>query len=122
MAAFSNYDPLIRSSTGEPGLFSGTHWAARTGLPGHAIQRPNASLVGRFRPLFVGSFDPFFWGLPARFSGAIRPVFRAPNCPVFGAETSSPAPRMVGGVVVSEPIWDDRRGPKTHSRRTGRKL
>jgi len=69
------------------------------GLPGHAIQRPNASL----------------WA----YSG---PVFCAPNCPFSGTKGPSPAAFAGGGVVVSEPIWDDRRGPKTHSRRTGIKL
>jgi hypothetical protein len=72
---------------------------SQPGLPGHAIQRPNAS----------------FWA----YSG---PFFRAPNCPFLRAKSPHPRPQPADGVVISEPIWDDRRGPKTHSRRTGRKL
>ena len=92
----------IRSSTGEPGLFLCAHRRARspTGLPGHAIQRPNALKSGP---------------IPARFSRPRSPRIRA----------DKPFTRCLNrqcGVVVLEPIWDDRRGPKTHSRRTGRKL
>ena len=54
--------------------------------------------------------------------GLFRPVLSRP-----GSRNSADKPftRCLNrqcGVVVSEPFWDDRRGPKTHSRRTGRKL
>src|SRR5436305_6434033 len=55
-----------------------------------------------------------FGPIPARFS--------RPKHPGQGRQALHPQPRPACEVVVSEPFWDDRRGPKTHSRRTGRKL
>lgn len=71
----------------------------KPGLPGHAINAPTLH------------FGP----VPA-------PFFRARNHPVLRAKVLHPWPQPADGVVVSEPFWDDRRGPKTHSRRTGIKL
>ena len=54
--------------------------------------------------------------------GLFRPVFCAPEPRIQGRQALHPQPQLACEVVVSEPCWDDRRGPKTHSRRTGRKL
>ncbi len=51
---------FFRSSTGEPGLFSGILWAAKPGLPGHAIQRPNASTRAYSGPFFSAPRSPKF--------------------------------------------------------------
>ena len=61
---------------------------------------------------------------PQRFNQSLfRPVFWRPKKPrISGRQALHPVPQPAVGVVVSEPFWDDRRGPKTHSRRTGRKL
>src|SRR4051794_24500697 len=53
--------------------------------------------------------------IPARF---LRP--KKPR--ISGRRALHPQPQPAVGVVISEPFWDDRRGPKTHSRRTGIKL
>ena len=85
---------------------------AQPGLPGSCIQRPNASLLRVvFEPVPARSFAPQSPGNSEKNSREFRadkPCTRCLNRP--------------GGVVVSEPFLDDRRGPKTHSRRTGRKL
>src|SRR4051812_2856552 len=53
--------------------------------------------------------------IPARFS-------RPKKSRISGRQALHPQPQPASEMVVSEPFWDDRRGPKTHSRRTGRKL
>ena len=59
----------------------------------------------------------------ASLPGLFRPRFFAPRtAPFWGQKSPRPRPQPADGVVISEPFWDDRRGPKTHSRRTGRKL
>jgi hypothetical protein len=101
--------PVFRSSTGEtrPVSLSAFPGRPKRGLPGHAIQRPKLHFRAYSGPLFVRPCGP---------------VFRAPNCPFLRAKSPHPRPQPADGVVISEPFWDDRRGPKTHSRRTGIKL
>src|SRR4051812_40732135 len=53
--------------------------------------------------------------IPARFS-------RPKKSRISGRQAPHPQPQPAGEMIVSEPFWDDRRGPKTHSRRTGIKL
>ena len=77
-------DPLIRSSTGEPGLSLWHFLAPDPGLPGHAINAPTLHLPRHSGPV------------PARFSLALRPRFRAPNYPLFESKKSSPA-ALTGG-------------------------
>src|ERR1700712_4878541 len=103
MVATGNPDPPIRSSTGEtrPVLWH-SRGKPEPGLRGRAIQRPTLHF------------------------GLFRPLSRAPENPERNSKKNSregrqaliPLPQPAAGVIVSEPIWDDRRGPKTHSRRT----
>jgi hypothetical protein len=97
-----NPDPLIRSSTGEPGL---------------SLWRPlRAGAIPHQREVSAINAPTLHFGpIPARF-------FAPRTAPVLRAKNPSPRPQPADGVVISEPFWDDRRGPKTHSRRTGRKL
>ena len=102
-----NPDRAIRSSTGEtrPVLWH-SHGKPEPGLRGHAIQRPT---------LHFGPIPALIWR-PGEPLGNSQKNSRE------GRQALIPLPQPAVGVVVSEPIWDDRRGPKTHSRRTGRKL
>jgi hypothetical protein len=59
---------------------------------------------------------------PTRHLGRFQPVFPRTDRPRFGQTSPPPVPRPADGVLVSEPIWERPAGPKTHSRRTGRKL
>lgn len=69
------------------------------------------------------AFQVTQFNAPTLHFGPIPARFFAPRTgPFSGTKSPSPAAFAGGGVVVSEPIWDDRRGPKTHSRRTGIKL
>ena len=58
---------------------------------------------------------PLVWACPAL-------DFAPRRTPTEGRQALIRCLNRLSGVVVSEPIWDDRRGPKTHSRRTDRKL
>jgi hypothetical protein len=85
------------------------------------------------RPFHVSHFMqvPFCTGAKCSHStpqrlqipGLFRPVFSAPNTPEFWAD--KPVTRCLNRLTewwFRNPFGSDRRGPKTHSRRTGRKL
>src|SRR6185436_10808634 len=75
---------------------------------GHPLQLNAATrYLGRFRPVFTA---PKPRGNPGGILGSRRQT------------SPQPVPRPADGVLVSEPIWERPAGPKTHSRRTGRKL
>ena len=78
-----------------------THW--RDGPLTNAATRR----LGRFQPVFYRPIPLRNSGRNSRFRRRTRPP---------------PVPQPAGGVLVSEPIWERPAGPKTHSRRTGRKL
>jgi hypothetical protein len=98
---------FFRSSTGEPGLFSG----------GQFRQVP-------FRnPRELSVFNAPNAHKPSQTPGLFRPVFSAPKTPEIWAD--KPVTRCLNRLTewwFRNPFGSDRRGPKTHSRRTGRKL
>ena len=96
-----NPDPAIRSSTGEtrPVLWH-SQGQPDAGLPRSCNSTPQRLLSGPFPAL----------------------DFAPRRTPKEGRQALIRCLNRLSGVVVSEPIWDDRRGPKTHSRRTDRKL
>jgi hypothetical protein len=110
--SLGNPDRSIRSSTGEPGL---------------SLLAQDQCPYRSCRWHFLGSQSGpsrSCNSTPQRLTPGLLPaLFFVPRTAPFQRQKSpSPAAFAGGGVVVLEPIWDDRRGPKTHSRRTGRKL
>src|SRR5258707_5013395 len=97
MAVTDNPDRAVRSSTGEtrPVLWH-SHGKPEPGPPRSCNATPHASL----------------WA----YSGPYLAPRRTPD---RGQTSPHPLPQPAVGVVVSEPFLDDRRGPKTHPRRTG---
>ena len=57
-----------------------------------------------------------------RHLSQFRLVLTAPKTPCRRQTSPPPVPQPADGVLVSEPIWERPAGPKTHSRRTGRRL
>src|SRR5215216_5915929 len=103
--------PRSASSTGGPGpVFRLRHLKGSSRLQaGPAPSNSTLQLVTRagFGPVFSA---PKPHGNPGGILG-----FRRQTSP-------QPVPQPADGVLVSEPIWERPAGPKTHSRRTGRKL
>ena len=54
--------------------------------------------------------------------GRFQPVFRRPGPPFSRQTNPLSVPQPADGAMVLEPIWERPAGPKTHSRRTGRRL
>src|SRR5204862_6721121 len=57
-----------------------------------------------------------------RHLSQFRLVLPAPQAPCRRQTSPPPVPQPADGVLVSEPIWERPAGPKTHPRRTGRRL
>ena len=106
--SLGNPDPRSAVQPVNPACFSGGRCGAGTALAATSSGRnPNRA----FQVML---------STPQRdrshvFRTCSGPFLRTPKSPIKGRQFLAPRPQPACGVIVSEPIWDDRRGPKTHS-------